>query len=57
MKKYIFDESNGLWYEMQGDYYIPCLSVAAEEAKPPAFGDSGTYVTLKRNASSCIRNC
>lgn len=57
MKKYIFDESNGLWYEMQGDYYIPCLSVAAEETKPPAFGDSGTYVTLKRNASSCIRNC
>ena len=25
MDKYIFDESNGLWYELQGDYYIPCL--------------------------------
>lgn len=25
MKKYIFDQSNGLWYELQGDYYIPCL--------------------------------
>lgn len=24
MDKYIFDESNGLWYELQGDYYIPC---------------------------------
>ena len=23
MDKYIFDESNGLWYELQGDYYIP----------------------------------
>ena len=25
MEKYIFDQSNGLWYELQGDYYIPCL--------------------------------
>ena len=25
MDKYIFDKSNGLWYELQGDYYIPCL--------------------------------
>ena len=28
MKKYIFDESNGLWYELQGDYYIPCLTMS-----------------------------
>ena len=28
MDKYIFDESNGLWYELQGDYYIPCLLVS-----------------------------
>ncbi len=25
MDKYIYDESNGLWYELQEDYYIPCL--------------------------------
>ena len=25
MDKYIFDKNNGLWYELQGDYYIPCL--------------------------------
>lgn len=25
MEKYIFDQCNGLWYELQGDYYIPCL--------------------------------
>ena len=34
MKKYIFDKSNSLWYELQGDYYIPCLTVPAEEEKP-----------------------
>ena len=31
MGKYIFDRGNGLWYELQGDYYIPCLTVPAEE--------------------------
>ncbi len=34
MEKYIFDEGNGLWYELQGDYYIPCLTVPAEEENP-----------------------
>ena len=31
MDKYIYDESNGLWYELHGDYYIPCLTLAAEK--------------------------
>lgn len=31
MEKYIYDESNGLWYELQGDYYIPCLTLPAEK--------------------------
>ena len=34
MDKYIDDESNGLWYELQGDYYIPCLTLSEEESKP-----------------------
>ena len=34
MDKYIYDESNGLWYELQGDYYIPCLTVPEEEQQP-----------------------
>ena len=34
MDKYIFDESNGLWYELQGDYYIPCLKLPKEEQHP-----------------------
>ena len=25
MEKYIFDQCNGLWYELQGNYYVPCL--------------------------------
>jgi hypothetical protein len=27
MEQYIYDESNGLWYELNGNYYIPYLKV------------------------------
>ena len=30
MEKYKYDESNGLWYELQGGYYIPCLKLSDE---------------------------
>lgn len=32
MEKLIYDSSNGLWYELQGEYYIPCLFIP--ETKP-----------------------
>lgn len=35
MNKYIYDESNGLWYELQRDYYIPCLILSAEKENKP----------------------
>lgn len=34
MDKYIYDDKNGLWYELQGDYYIPCLILPAEKEQP-----------------------
>ena len=34
MEKVICDEKNGLWYELQGDYYIPCLKLPEEEQQP-----------------------
>ena len=30
MEKYKYDEKNGLWYELQGDYYLPCLKLLDE---------------------------
>ena len=33
MDKYIYDEKNGLWYESQGDYYLPCLKLPKEESR------------------------
>ena len=34
MDKYIYDENNGLWYELQGEYYLPRLILPPEEEKP-----------------------
>ena len=30
MDKYIYNEKNGLWYELQGDSYLPCLKLPEE---------------------------
>ena len=30
MEKYIYDKNNSLCYELQGDYYILCLMLDAE---------------------------
>lgn len=30
MDKYIYNEKNGLWYEVQGDYHLPCLKLPEE---------------------------
>lgn len=31
LDEYIYDESNGLWYQLCGDYYIPCLTLGEDE--------------------------
>ena len=30
MNKYIYNEKNELWYELQGDYYLPCQRLPEE---------------------------
>ena len=34
MEKCIYNGNNGLWYELQGDYYIPCLTLDEENTQP-----------------------
>lgn len=34
MGNMIFDKRNGLWYKKNSDYYLPCLTLPAEEEKP-----------------------
>ena len=33
MDKYIYNEKNGLWYEVQGNCYLPCLKLPKEESR------------------------
>lgn len=28
MEQYMFDKINGIWYKLEGDYYIPCVTSA-----------------------------
>lgn len=34
MKKEVYNEQTGIRYELQGDYYLPCLKLSDEEQKP-----------------------
>ena len=34
MKKHIYDENNGLWYDLIGDYCIPVLTLSSAEQRP-----------------------
>ena len=37
MEKFIYDKNNCLWYELQGDYYLPCLTIHPEEQQTIGF--------------------
>lgn len=48
MNKYISDENNRLWYELQGDYYIPCLTpYQPKKESRSGYGDNGTDAIYK----------
>ena len=50
MEKYIYNEQNGLWYELQGDYYIPCLVLDKEDTQPIGMWDSHLAEVANRAA-------
>ncbi len=64
MEKQIYDEKNGLWYDLVGDYYLPCLALPEEERKPVGVWGQrhGRYLkehkravyTTKKNASRLV---
>lgn len=49
MEKVIYDEKNGLWYELQGDYYIPCLKLPEEEQQPIGIWEHRHLRYIKQN--------
>ena len=49
MEQNIYDENNGLWYELHGDYYLPCLTVPEEEHQPIGIWGKRHHRYLKEN--------
>lgn len=49
MEKYKYYESNGLWYELQGDYYLPCLKLPEEKHQPIGICGQRHHEYLRRN--------
>ena len=49
MEKYIFDERNGIWYELQGEYYLPCLKLPEKEQQPVGLWGQRHLRYIKQN--------
>jgi hypothetical protein len=49
MEKYIYDEKNGLWFELQGDYYLPCLKLPEGEQQPVGLWGQRHLQYIKQN--------
>ena len=56
MEKYKYDEGNGLWYELQGDYYIPCLKLPEEEQQPIGIWGQRHLRYIKQNRKMLYLN-
>ena len=56
MEKYIFEERNGLWYELQGDYYLPCLKLSEGEQQPVGLWGQRHLRYIKQNRKMLYLN-
>ena len=49
MEEYKYDENNELWYELQGDYYLPCLKLPEEKHQHIGIWGQRHHEYLRRN--------
>ena len=56
MEKVIYDEKNGIWYKIQGDYYIPCLKLPEEEQQPVGVWGQQRLRYIKQNRKALYLN-
>ena len=56
MEKFIYDEKNGLWYELQGDYYLPCLKLSEGEQQPVCLWGQRHLRYIKQNRKMLYLN-
>lgn len=52
MENTIYDEKNGLWYELHGDYYLPCLALPDEKQQPIGIWGQRHLRYIKQNKRS-----
>ena len=52
MKNRIYDEKNGLWYEKQGNYFIPYLSLLLLVYETDSY--SLTHLALQEGIGHCF---
>ena len=57
MEKYIYDENNGLWYELQGNYYIPCLKLPERETKEIGVWGCSIWTISNNTAEEPLLTC
>jgi len=55
MKQTIYDEKTGLWYELQGEYYFPCVTVPEGTDRPVGIWGRRHLSYLKRYKKSVYR--
>lgn len=56
MENIIYVEKNGLWYKLQGDYYIPCLKLPDEEQQPIGVWGQRHLRYIKQNSKVLYLN-
>lgn len=55
MKQTIYDEKTGLWYELRGEYYFPCVTVPEGTDRPVGIWGQRHLSYLKRYKKSVYR--
>ena len=55
MKQTIYDEKTGLWYELRGEYYFPCVTVPEGTDRPVGVWGQRHLRYLKQYKKSVYR--
>ena len=56
MEKYIYNKDNGLWYELVGDYYLPCVTVDEADHRSVGMWGKRHLKYLKENYPTVYRS-
>lgn len=57
MKNRVYNAKNGLWYEKQGDYYLPCLELSEQVDVEVGVRDTDSiyWHIIRSNTTICFQ--